>query len=181
MLKIGLFTFGGGYAMIALLENEFVSKRRWIQTDEFAGMVAIAESTPGPIAVNMATFIGSSQAGFIGALVATLGVILPSFIVILLIAALLEKVMKYAGVQAALSGIRPVVTGLILGTSAYTAFECHSPYSNRSRYGFIGLESRHFFCSFSVRLLAYLRIPSSVKVLFNAFSVRYIEPIKIAI
>lgn len=66
MLKIGLFTFGGGYAMIALLENEFVSKRKWIEQNEFLDMVAIAESTPGPIAVNMATFVGSAQGGILG-------------------------------------------------------------------------------------------------------------------
>ena len=84
MLKIGLFTFGGGYAMIALLENELIAKKKWIAKDEFLDMVAIAESTPGPMAVNIATFVGASQAGFPGALVATFGVILPSFIIILL-------------------------------------------------------------------------------------------------
>ena len=116
MLKIGLFTFGGGYAMIALLEDEFVSKKNWITRDEFLDMLAIAESTPGPIAVNMATFVGSSQGGFLGALLATLGIVLPSFVVILLIATVIKRLVRYAPVKAALSAISPVIIGLILVT-----------------------------------------------------------------
>lgn len=100
MLKIGLFTFGGGSAMIALLENEFVAKKKWLEKEEFLDMAAIAESTPGPIAVNMATFVGSSQGGVLGAFLATLGVVLPSFVLILIIAALIRNLMKYAGVKA---------------------------------------------------------------------------------
>ena len=119
-LKIGAVSFGGGYGMISLIREEVLS-HGWLTEEQLLRFIAVSESTPGPIAVNMATFIGSSQAGFIGALVATFGVVLPSFIVILLIAALLKKVlkkvMKYAGVQAALNGIRPVITGLILGTA----------------------------------------------------------------
>ena len=80
--KIGAFTFGGGYAMISLVENEFVEKRKTITNEEFVEMIAIAESTPGPIAINMATYVGKKSAGFLGALFATLGVILPSFIII---------------------------------------------------------------------------------------------------
>ena len=117
MLKIGLFTFGGGYAMIALIENEFVEKKKWLDKDEFLDVAAIAESTPGPIAINMATFVGSSQGGFLGAILATLGVVLPSFIIILIIATLIRNFMKYAGVKAFLSGIRPCVVGLILATA----------------------------------------------------------------
>ena len=82
MLKIGLFTFGGGYAMIALLENEFVFKRKWIEKDEFLDMVAIAESTPGPIAINAATYIGYKILGFLGSLTATIAICIPSFIII---------------------------------------------------------------------------------------------------
>ena len=74
MLKIGLFTFGGGYAMIALLENEFVSKKKWLEKDEFLDVAAIAESTPGPIAINAATYIGYKNAGVIGSTIATLGI-----------------------------------------------------------------------------------------------------------
>lgn len=116
-LKIGAFTFGGGYAMVALLEREFVEEKQWVSREEFLDMVAIAESTPGPLAVNMATFIGSSQGGLVGALCATLGVVLPSFGIILLIAALLRNLMKYAGVEAFLSGVRPCVVAMILATA----------------------------------------------------------------
>ena len=115
-LKIGAVSFGGGYGMIPLIREEALS-HGWLTEEQLLRFIAVSESTPGPIAVNMATFIGSSQAGFIGALVATFGVVLPSFLVILLIATLLKKVMKYAGVQAALSGIRPVIAGLISGTA----------------------------------------------------------------
>lgn len=116
-LKIGAFTFGGGYAMVALLEHEFVEEKQWVSREEFLDMVAIAESTPGPLAVNMATFIGSSQGGLAGAFFATLGVVLPSFFIILLIAAVLRNLMKYAGVEAFLSGVRPCVVAMILATA----------------------------------------------------------------
>ena len=82
---IGLFTFGGGYAMIALLEEELVSKRKWIDKEEFLDLVAIAESTPGPIAINMATYVGYKRAGFLGALFSTIGMCIPSFVIIFLI------------------------------------------------------------------------------------------------
>ena len=113
--KIGLFTFGGGYAMIPVVEAEVVPK--WLTGEMFMNIIAVAESTPGPIAINMATFIGSSQGGFWGALLATLGVVLPSFIIIILIAAVITGLMKFAGVKAFLSGIRPVVVGLIIATA----------------------------------------------------------------
>ena len=79
MLKIGLFTFGGGYAMIALLENEFVTKRGWLEQEEFLDVAAIAESTPGPIAINSATYIGYTRGALAGSRAATLGITLPSF------------------------------------------------------------------------------------------------------
>ena len=85
MLKIGLFTFGGGYAMIHLLENEFVSKKKWIEEDEFMDLVAIAESTPGPIAINCSTYIGYKKERILGAVLATLGMCIPSFTIIFLI------------------------------------------------------------------------------------------------
>lgn len=85
MLKIGAFTFGGGYAMVALLENEFVSQKGWMSKDEFLDLVAIAESTPGPLAINSATYIGYRVAGIAGAALGTLAVCLPSFFVIFLI------------------------------------------------------------------------------------------------
>ena len=108
-LKIGALTFGGGYAMIPLIQ-EAVLSFGWMTEAEFLTFIAIAESTPGPVAINMATFIGASQFGFVGALLATFAIVLPSFIIILLIATLMRGIMKYSGVQAVLRGIRPVVT-----------------------------------------------------------------------
>ena len=119
MLKIGCFAFGGGYAIIALLENEFITKRGWIDHDEFMDVVAIAESTPGPIMVNMATYIGSDQAGFWGSLVATVGVVLPAYLVILLIVRILKNAIKNPYVQAILRGLKPCVVGIVLATGVY--------------------------------------------------------------
>lgn len=115
-LKIGAFSFGGGYAMIALV-RETVLSNGWLTESEVIDFIAVAESTPGPIAVNMATFVGSSQAGILGSLVATLGIVLPSFVIILLIAAVIRNFLKYKGVQAFLSGIRPCIVALILSTA----------------------------------------------------------------
>ena len=114
--EIGLFTFGGGYAMISIV-CEKVLNHGWLTEAELLNMIAVAESTPGPIAVNMATFVGSTQAGLIGSACATLGIVLPSFIIILLISAVIKNFINYAGVQAFLSGVRPCVVALILGTS----------------------------------------------------------------
>lgn len=113
--RIGLFTFGGGYAMIPLVQQEVVA-HGWMDGQTLMSYIAICESTPGPIAVNMATFVGSAQAGALGAVVATLGVVLPSFIVILLIAAVLKGFRENVYVDAALTGIRPVTAGMIAAT-----------------------------------------------------------------
>lgn len=115
-LLIGAVSFGGGYGMISLVREQVLA-HGWLTESEFLDMIAMSESTPGPLAVNMATFIGSSQAGFPGALVATLGVVLPAFFIILLIAAVLKNLLRYRGVEAFLSGVRPTVVGLILGTA----------------------------------------------------------------
>ena len=114
MLKIGLFTFGGGYAMIALLENEFVSKRRWMQTDEFSDMVAIAESTPGPIAINAATYIGYQQNGILGSAAATVSVCITSFVIIFWISLFFDAFQQIRWVAAAFKGIQVGVVVLIL-------------------------------------------------------------------
>ena len=114
MLKIGLFTFGGGYAMIALLENEFVSKKRWIEKDEFLDVAAIAESTPGPIAINSATYIGYKKAGVLGSAVATLGVMLPSFVIIYAISLFFDTFLSLTYVAYAFKGIQICVVYLIL-------------------------------------------------------------------
>ena len=115
-LEIGAVSFGGGYGMISLI-REAVLSNHWLTESEFINFIAVSESTPGPLAVNMATFIGSSQGGVLGSLLATLGVVLPSFVIILLIAAVLSNLLKYAGVQAFLSGVRPCVVALILATA----------------------------------------------------------------
>ena len=115
-LMIGTVSFGGGYGMISLI-RETVLSYGWLSEEEFLNFIAVSESTPGPLAVNMATFIGSSQGGILGSFFATLGVVMPSFFIILLIAALLKNFMKYAGVQAFLSGIRPCVVAMILSTA----------------------------------------------------------------
>jgi chromate transporter len=118
-LKIGAVSFGGGYGMIPLVREECILNG-WLSDAEILNFIAIAESTPGPIAVNMATFVGSSQAGIGGALLATLGAILPAFLIILLITTVMGNLLKYAGVKAALGGVRPVAVGLILATAVTT-------------------------------------------------------------
>ena len=114
--EIGAVSFGGGYGMVSLI-REKVLLNGWLTEAGFLDIIAVSESTPGPLAVNMATFVGSSQAGFFGSVCATLGVVLPSFIIILLIAAVLKGLMKYAGVQAFLSGVRPCVVAVISATA----------------------------------------------------------------
>ena len=113
MLKIGCFAFGGGYAIIALLENEFISKRNWIDHDEFLDVVAIAESTPGPIAINVATYIGYKIKGVFGAVVATVGMCLPSFVIMYLVSLFYEQFMEITLVAAAFKGIQICVVYLI--------------------------------------------------------------------
>ena len=113
--KIGIVSFGGGYAMLALMRDEIMA-HGWLGDEMIKNFIGISESTPGPISVNMATFVGSSQAGFLGALCATLGLILPSFIIILIIATLLKSLMKNVYVNGALDGAQPVAVGLIAAT-----------------------------------------------------------------
>ena len=114
MLKIGLFTFGGGYAMIALLENEFVEKKKWLEKDEFLDVAAIAESTPGPIAINAATYIGYKNAGVIGSIIATFGVCIPSFVIIYAISLFFDAFLSLTLVAYAFKGIQICVVYLIL-------------------------------------------------------------------
>lgn len=115
--KIGLFTFGGGYAMIGIFENVCVETKKWISHDEMMNITVIAESTPGPIAINCATFIGYKQAGLIGSVIATFGVVLPSFIVIFLISMFLDNFMELTLVANAFKGIK-VGVGIIIVNAA---------------------------------------------------------------
>ena len=125
--KIGLFTFGGGYAMIPLIQREVVDHKGWVSHEDILDVVAIAESTPGPIAINAATFIGSKVAGWRGAACATLGVVLPSFIVILIVAGFYRKFSKSRLVEGAMGGLRPTVIGLIAAALLSIGREVFAP------------------------------------------------------
>lgn len=113
-IKIGAFTFGGGYAMVPLIQSETVEKKKWINDDDILEIVAIAESTPGPIAVNSATFVGYKTAGVLGAAAATIGVVLPSFTIIYFISFVIDKFENNTAVKYAFSGIRAGVLALII-------------------------------------------------------------------
>jgi len=110
--KIGLFTFGGGYAMLPFIQQEVLS-RSWVTEEELIDFVAVSESTPGPFAINIATYIGVEKAGILGGIIATTGVVLPSFIIILLIAKFFFRFKENKYVSGVMSGIRPVAIGLI--------------------------------------------------------------------
>ena len=112
--KIGLFTFGGGYAMISIIEDNCVEKKKWITHDEMMNVTVIAESTPGPIAINCATFVGYKVAGLMGAVFATLGVVLPSFVIILIISYFLDNFLEIPLIANAFTGIKVAVGILIL-------------------------------------------------------------------
>ncbi len=125
--KIGLFTFGGGYGMIPIIKQEMATNG-WITADMMSNFIGISETTPGPIAINMATFVGSEVGGaagsaFLGALLATLGVVLPSFIIIIMIAAIFKNFMNNRFVKMVLSGIKPVVLGLIFATGVLLVYD----------------------------------------------------------
>ena len=113
-IKIGLFTFGGGYAMIPLIENECVAKKGWITHEEMMDITVIAESTPGPVAINCATYVGMKKKGIIGAATATLGVIIPSFLIILLISFFFDRFLEIKWVSSAFRGIKIAVGVLIV-------------------------------------------------------------------
>lgn len=115
--RIGLFTFGGGYAMIGIFEDVCVERKKWISHDDMMNITVIAESTPGPIAINCATFIGYKQAGFVGSILATFGVVLPSFVVIFLISMYLDNFMELTLVANAFKGIK-VGVGIIIVNAA---------------------------------------------------------------
>lgn len=117
--KIGMFTFGGGYAMISLIENACVEKKKWITHDDMMNITVIAESTPGPIAINCATFVGYRQKGFIGALAATLGIVLPSFLIIYVISMFLNDFLEITLMVNAFKGIK-IAVGILIFDAAVT-------------------------------------------------------------
>lgn len=114
--KIGLFTFGGGYGMISIVKDECIDKKNWITNDEFVNLIAVAESTPGPIAVNMATYVGYKKSKLSGAIVATIGVVLPSLTIIYIIANYLRDFLEYEIVANAFHGIRIAIAFIIIRT-----------------------------------------------------------------
>ena len=113
-LKIGAFTFGGGYAMIPLIQHEVIHRRRWIEERDFIDLLTLAQTAPGPIALNTAVFVGYKRQGYLGALSAIMGVIVPSFVVILIVAIFFASIRDNAYVDAAFKGMRPAVVALIV-------------------------------------------------------------------
>lgn len=119
--KIGLFTFGGGYAMLPLIERTCVENKKWISKEDMVNITVLAESTPGPVAINCATFVGNKQKGFIGALVATLGMVTPSFVIILAISFFLERFLEIKWVAGAFYGIK-IAVGILIIDAAIRLF-----------------------------------------------------------
>ena len=117
-LKVGCFAFGGAYGAIPLI-RDIVLSYGWLDDEMLTYMIGVSESTPGPIMVNLATYVGSSQAGLAGSVIATLAVVLPSFLIILLVTAVLKTVLKNPYVQAVLRGLKPCIIGIILATGVY--------------------------------------------------------------
>ena len=117
-VKVSCFTFGGAYGAIALI-RDMVLQNGWMGEAQLADMIAISESTPGPIMVNMATYIGADQAGFLGSVIATVAVVLPAYLVILLVLGILKHTIQKPWVQAVLRGVKPCVTGIVLATGGY--------------------------------------------------------------
>jgi chromate transporter len=164
-LKIGAVSFGGGYGMISLIREECLA-HAWLTESELLNFIAVAESTPGPIAVNMATFIGSSQAGFLGSLLATLGVVLPSFIIILVIAALITELLKYKGVKAALMGVRPAIAAMIIATAITLLLSLA-----------FSVTSFTSTVSFDVRSLIILAAVAAISILYKRYRNKNFSPI----
>lgn len=164
-LEIGAVSFGGGYGMIPLIRDAVMSNG-WLSEDEFINFIAISESTPGPLAVNISTFIGSTQAGIAGAFVATLGVVLPSFIIILIIAALINNLLRFRGVQAFLSGIRPCVVALILATAVTLGLKA-----------LFGFENIHSALAVDIRAVAILTILACVGAVYKKMRSKQASPI----
>ena len=117
-LEVGLFSFGGGYVSIPLI-REIVLSHGWMDDEMITHMIAVSESTPGPLMVNMATYVGSTQGGFLGALIATLAVVLPAFLIIILIMAILRRFISNRYFQALLSGMKPCIIGIIMAMGIY--------------------------------------------------------------
>lgn len=165
-LKVGAFAFGGGYAMLSIIGDSVLSYG-WMTEEELLNFVGVETVIPGPIAVNMATYIGYQQGGFFGALLATLGVVLPSFVIILIVAALIKNLLKFPAVKAFIAGIRPSICGLILSVAATMALTVFFDFEN--------LNSAEL--SFDVRSLIILAVVISIPLLWNRFKKKEFSPI----
>lgn len=128
--RIGLFTIGGGYAMIPMITQEIVDNKGWLTDSQLLNYIGISESTPGPFAINIATFVGASQGGILGGAVATFSVVLPSLIIILIFSAVYSKISKNRFLRGAFDGIKPVVTGLISAAGVSIALKVVLPLMN---------------------------------------------------
>lgn len=168
-LEIGAVSFGGGYGMISLI-REKVLANSWLTESDLLSFIAVSESTPGPIAVNMATFIGYSQGGVLGAICATLGVILPSFIIILIIAMFINNLLKHSGVKAFVEGIKPAIVALIFGTTITMGLKLLLSYST--------LRST---ISIDWRSLAILGIIATTSIIWGKVRKKSISPILLII
>ncbi|MBQ7700627.1 MAG: chromate transporter [Clostridia bacterium] len=159
-LEIGVFSFGGAYSAIPLI-REVVLSYGWIDDDKLSYMIAVSESTPGPIMVNMATYIGSEKAGVLGAAVATLAVILPAFLIVLILTLLLKNLIKKGAVQSILGGLKSCVAGVILATGAFMLLKC-----------FIGSVTATEFDIYAVIIAAVLAVIyfGSKKIIKNGIS-----------
>ena len=165
-LKVGAFAFGGGYAMLSIIGDSVLSYG-WMSEEELLNFVGVETVIPGPIAVNMATYIGYQQGGFLGALLATLGVVLPSFVIILIVAALIKNLLKFPAVKAFIAGMRPSICGLILSVAATMALTVF--------FGFENLNSAEL--SFDVRSLIILAVVIGIPLLWNRFKKKEFSPI----
>ena len=164
-LNVGAFAFGGGYAMLSLI-GDSVLAYGWMTEEELLNFVGVETVIPGPIAVNMATFIGYEQGGFLGALLATVGVVLPSFIIILIVAALIKNLMKYPAVNAFIMGMRPALGGLILATAATMGLKV-----------FIGFEKLGSAIVFDWRTFVILAVIIAVPMLYKKLAKKEFSPI----
>jgi chromate transporter len=174
MLKIGAFTFGGGYAMISLIENEFVKCKGWIEGEEFMDLVTIAESTPGPIAINCATYIGYKHGRMLGAIIATLGMTLPSFTVIYLISLFFDSFLSVKIIAAAFRGIRVAVIFLILSAGIKMFKKIKKTPFNVSVFLVTAL-SMIAFSLFSIGFSSILYILISAALGISVYSIGYVK------
>ncbi len=170
-LKIGAVSFGGGYGMISLIKEEVVLIHKWASEELFLNLIAVSESTPGPIAINMSTFIGATASGnLLGSLLAVLGVIIPSFVIILIISIFAKDFLNFKCVQGILKGVRPVVAGLITATGVTMVFG--------ALFGFKNLNSTFTFDYKSILIFAII---VGVDVLFKKLIKKKLSPILLII